>query len=90
MTASMSPRPVAQTIPNAPANELRAARSVTQKPPDATRSTISSFRTFIQTTQGQAVVRVEPGGSRYRIFAVDSTQEDRPISFASNLYRSRS
>lgn len=44
----------------------------------------------LRSMQGHVVVRVEPGGSHYRIFAVDSTQEDGPISFASNLYHSRS
>jgi hypothetical protein len=44
----------------------------------------------LRSAQGHVVVRVEPGGSHYRIFAVDSTQEDGTISFASNLYRSRS
>lgn len=44
----------------------------------------------LRSTQGHVVVRVQPGGSHYRIFAVDSTQEDGPISFASNLYHSRS
>ncbi len=44
----------------------------------------------LRSTQGHVVVRVAPGGSHYRIFAVDSTQEDGRISFAGNLYRSRS
>jgi beta-lactamase superfamily II metal-dependent hydrolase len=50
----------------------------------------SRWANQLRSTQGHVVVRVEPGGSHYRIFAVDSTQEDGPISFASNLYHSRS
>lgn len=44
----------------------------------------------LRSTQGHVVVRVSPGGSHYRIFVVDSNLEDGQISFASNLYRSRS
>jgi glyoxylase-like metal-dependent hydrolase (beta-lactamase superfamily II) len=43
----------------------------------------------LRSTQGHVTVRVQPGGLHYRIFAVDITQEDGSISFASNLYRSR-
>lgn len=50
----------------------------------------SRWAGMLRSTQGHVVVRVEPGGSHYRIFAVNSIQEDGPISFASKLYRSRS
>jgi len=50
----------------------------------------SRWAGMLRSAQGHVVVRVEPGGAHFRIFAVESNCEDGRISFASNLYRSRS
>lgn len=43
----------------------------------------------VRSLQGHVVVRVAPDGDSYKIFVLDSTQENCPVSFVSDVYTCR-
>ena len=55
----------------------------------ANRALNARFLPKVRGLQGHVVVRVEPGGGRYRVFVLDSTQAAAPVTAVFGPYTSR-